>query len=533
MRTSLAPQPAPSLTKAHSYSANHTLSNRENRKSFHHCRAYKNDLGISAPALLLYICNLGRLGYLVEPWWTMSSLVTHNLGVFLPQLLLVMDHCPKKRKSETQRCCLGIYASEQQMLPKVTKYPPEHKFQKAGTYVFNLGMFSCQSLSQLPPDRQICGPAPLSISYIGDDERRLEILSSGPPFSPGDTSVLQTQSSYCLNMDAIANGDELQYQPQCSKGQQWAPEILQSILMVDVADITEAKGNACQAQRERKANNGICLQVPLPNRSGDTTRVHVIGGDLVETLVGLRGLRDYKGKLDGVRQYRSSSENLQCTDLKKDHAQSEANAQVMPHTIRVCPIRQRAGQTAGQPLGYVHPPVSGKTLSCKNGAGHRPLRSDNGDILSFSQGNKPAPELLSESRPVVPSNPRDEVKAGISKVQSFKSRSAISRGEKTTRACSGGTPWKAGSGQQIRSKPGTPCYGREGPIRVPCRGSWWGGSDPRRSGGDSPHKPITALPPTSGPKVTELGTSVGKSNTDDEIQLAKGRLMGFRPRTNW
>lgn len=137
-------------------------------------------------------------------------------------------------------------------------------------------------------------------------------------------------------MSAVPDRDELENQSQRSKGQKGPPEILQSILVVNVADIAKPKRDAGQAQGKRKADDGYepsnrqrgieelvtrhhfpadlqmksqrSTEHPDDNRPSsekqegatdctDAAGLHIIWGDFVETLIWLGGLRDDEGKL--------------------------------------------------------------------------------------------------------------------------------------------------------------------------------------------------------------------------------------------
>lgn len=57
-----------------------------------------------------------------------------------------------------------------------------------------------------------------------------------------------------INLHAVAEGEELKKQRRSAECQQWSPEILYAGFMVDMADIAETVGDACQAQREGETN---------------------------------------------------------------------------------------------------------------------------------------------------------------------------------------------------------------------------------------------------------------------------------------
>lgn len=137
-------------------------------------------------------------------------------------------------------------------------------------------------------------------------------------------------------MDTITDCDELQHHSQSSEGQKRAPEVLQSILVIDMADISKAKRDARQAQSECQTNNGneppkcectieefvswYDLPADLhmesectaenpddngpatehqkcPTDCADAAGLHIIGSDLIEALIRLPCQRDNESKL--------------------------------------------------------------------------------------------------------------------------------------------------------------------------------------------------------------------------------------------
>lgn len=53
-----------------------------------------------------------------------------------------------------------------------------------------------------------------------------------------------------IDLDAVADRDELEHHCEGGKGQQRAPEVLQRVFVVDMTDIPKAKRNSSQAQSE-------------------------------------------------------------------------------------------------------------------------------------------------------------------------------------------------------------------------------------------------------------------------------------------